>query len=304
MARHEWRVEMEYRILEVEDKIVVKDVEHFEPKHIFECGQCFRWDSETDGSYTGVALGRILNVKKDKEDIIFSNTNLKDFKEIWLDYFDLKTDYSGIKNKLSRDPILKEAINFGHGIRILNQDEWEILISFIMSARNSIPMIKRSLNILSERYGKYLGQYNGRKYYSFPEANELAKLSLEEVQDCKASFRSKYILSTAKTIASGQVDIYSFKNLSTEDARKELMRFTGVGPKVSDCIMLFSMKKHDAFPIDVWVKRVMEYFYLKKDTNLKLIQKYGQDKFGEFAGYAQQYLFYYARELGIGKNKE
>lgn len=292
---------MGYRISEEEDKVILKGMEHFEPKHIFECGQCFRWDSEADGSYTGVAFGRILNVKKDNEDIIFSNTNLKDFKEIWEDYFDLKTDYGEIKNKLSSDPILKEAIKFGNGIRILNQDEWEILISFIMSARNSIPMIKKSLNMLSERYGKYIGEYNGRKYYSFPEADVLDKLSLEEVQDCKASFRAKYIISAATIVSSGETDIYRFKNLSTEDARKELMRFTGVGPKVSDCIMLFSMKKHDAFPIDVWVKRVMEYFYLKKDTSLKIIQEYGQDKFGEYAGYAQQYLFYYARELGIGK---
>lgn len=293
---------MGYKILEEKDKIILKGMEHFEPKHIFECGQCFRWDIEADGSYTGVAYGRILNVKKDKEDIIFSNTNLKDFNDIWVDYFDLNTDYGEIKNKLSNDSILKEAINFGHGIRILNQDEWEILISFIMSARNSIPMIKKSLTMLSERYGKYIGEYNGRKYYSFPEANVLDKLSLEEVKECKASFRAKYIISAATIVSSGETDIYRFKNLSTEDARKELMRFTGVGPKVSDCIMLFSMKKHDAFPIDVWVKRVMEYFYLKKDTSLKIIQEYGQDKFGEYAGYAQQYLFYYARELGIGKN--
>ncbi len=292
---------MRYDITEENNQVIIKNIRDFEPKHIFECGQCFRWDSEEDGSYTGVAYGKILNVKKEGEDIIFSNTNLKDFNEIWVNYFDLETDYGVIKNELSDVPILKEAINFGHGIRILNQDEWEILISFIMSARNSIPMIKKSLNMLSERYGEYIGEYNGRKYYSFPEANVLDKLSLEEVQDCKASFRAKYIISAATIVSSGEIDIYRFKNLSTEDARKELMRFTGVGPKVSDCIMLFSMGKHDAFPIDVWVKRVMEYFYLKKDTSLKIIQEYGQDKFGRYAGYAQQYLFYYARELGIGK---
>lgn len=294
---------MRYSITEGDNKVIIKNIKDFEPKHIFECGQCFRWDKEDDGSYTGVAYGKILNVKKEGEDIIFSNTNLSDFKLIWEDYFDLKTDYDEIKNKLSKDPILKEAINFGYGIRILNQDEWEMLISFILSARNSIPMIKKSISMLSERYGKYIGEYNGKKYYSFPEANALDKLSIEELKDCKTSFRAKYIISAATIVSRGETDIYRIKNLSTEDARKELMRFTGVGPKVSDCIMLFSMKKHDAFPIDVWVKRVMEYFYLKKDTSLKDIQEYGQGKFGEYAGYAQQYLFYYARELGIGKGK-
>lgn len=292
---------MKYEVSEEKDKIIVKGMEHFEPKHIFECGQCFRWDAEADHSYTGIAHGKILNVRKNGEDIIFSNTNLKDFEDIWIDYFDLNRDYGKIKNILSKDPILKEAIDFGYGIRILKQDEWEMLISFIISARNSIPMIKRTINMLSERYGEYIGEYNGRRYYSFPKANVLDKLSIEEVQDCKTAFRAKYIISSAIMVSSRETDIYRIKNLATEDARKELMRFSGVGPKVSDCIMLFSMNKYDAFPIDVWVKRVMEHFYLKEDTSLKKIQEYGQKKFGDYAGYAQQYLFYYARELGIGK---
>ncbi len=292
---------MKYNVLTKGEKVIIQNVEHFEPKHIFECGQCFRWDREEDGSYTGVAHGKILNVRKDVDDIIFSNTSLKDFEDIWVDYFDLNRNYGEIKDKLSKDLILKEAIDFGYGIRILKQDEWEILISFIMSARNSIPMIKRSINMLSEKYGEYIGDYNGKGYYSFPDADVLAKLSLEDIQDCKTSFRAKYIANAAAIVSSKEIDIYRIKNLSTEDARKELMQFAGVGPKVSDCIMLFSMNKYDAFPIDVWVKRVMEYFYLKQDTSLKTIQEYGQNKFGDYAGYAQQYLFYYARELGIGK---
>lgn len=295
---------MDYKTHEEKDSIIVEGIKDFEPTHIFECGQCFRWNKEEDGSFTGVAHGRILNVKKEGDKVIFSNTNLKDFNSIWYDYFDLGRDYGEIKAVLSKDPILNEAVKFGSGIRILNQDTFEVLISFITSANNQIPRIKRSIEMMSEKYGSFIGEYKGRKYYSFPEARTISRLREEELESCKVGFRAKYITNAARIVADKQMNIYNLANVSTEDARKNLMLFSGVGPKVSDCIMLFSLKKYDSFPIDVWVKRVMEHFYLKKDTELKDIQTYAQDKFGEYAGFAQQYLFYYARELGIGKQKK
>lgn len=295
---------MEYKLMEKDDKIIINGLKNFEPKHIFECGQCFRWNKEEDESYTGVAYGKVLNVKKTGNDIIFSNTNKEDFEEIWYDYFDLDRDYDEIKLRLSKDETLKKAIEFGKGIRILRQDEWEILVSFITSANNRIPMIKRALETLSERYGQFIEEYNGKKYYSFPTAKDLNSLSVEDIKKCHTGFRSKYILSSANIIDNKEIDIYAIENISTENGRKNLLVFPGVGPKVADCILLFSMNKPDAFPIDVWVKRVMEYFYLDEDTKLKDIQKYSQDKFGDLAGFAQQYLFYYARELGIGKKKK
>lgn len=295
---------MDYKIHEEKNRIIAEGIKNFEPIHIFECGQCFRWNKEEDGSFTGVAHDRILNVKKEGDKVIFSNTNLKDFNSIWYDYFDLGRDYGEIKAVLSKDPILNEAVKFGSGIRILNQDTFEILISFITSANNQIPRIKKSIEMMSEKYGSFIGEYKGRKYYSFPEARTIARLREEELETCKVGFRAKYITNAARIVADKQMNIYNLANVSTEDARKNLMLFSGVGPKVSDCIMLFSLKKHDAFPIDVWVKRVMEHFYLKEDTKLKDIQAYAQDKFGEYAGFAQQYLFYYARELGIGKQKK
>lgn len=290
---------MNYNIIEKKDKIIVENIDHFEPKHIFECGQCFRWNEEEDGSYTGVAYNRVINVKKEGNRVIFSKTNRDDFYNIWYEYFDLDRDYGKIKEVLAKDHILKEAIKFGYGIRILKQDVWEVLISFIISANNRIPMIKRAIENLSEKYGEFIDEYNGKKYYSFPKADTLSKLTIDDIRDCKTGFRAKYIFNAAAIVSSEQMDIYRLKNLSTEEAKKELMLFAGVGPKVADCIMLFSMEKYDAFPIDVWVKRVMEYFYLKKDTKLKDIQKYAQKKFGKYAGFAQQYLFYYAREKGI-----
>lgn len=276
-------------------------IKDFNPVHIFECGQCFRWNREEDFSYTGVAFGKILNVKVEDGNAVFSNTNTEEFNDTWFNYFDLGRDYGKVKKKLSKDPILKKAVAFGSGIRILNQDPFETLISFIISANNGIPRIKKSIELICERYGNYIGEYNGKNYYSFPTPERLSKVSIDELRECSVGFRDKYIFSAANMVNNKEIDIYNLKYLSTEEAREMLMKFPGVGPKVSDCILLFSMGKHDAFPIDVWVKRVMEYFYLKKDTKLKDIQSFGQEKFNELAGFAQQYLFYYARELGIGK---
>lgn len=295
---------MKHDIYEEDGKVIIKDIEHFEVKDIFECGQAFRWTIEGDDSYTVVANKKVLNVDKKDEKVIFSNTNMEDFKNIWYDYFDLDRDYGEIIDELSEDPILKKATEFGKGIRILNQDEWEMLISFIISANNRIPMIKKAIRLLSENYGEFIEEYRGVKYYTFPTADTLRGLTVEDLEGCKLGFRAKYVISAAEIVANKEINIYTLKNIDTEMARKELMLFSGVGPKVSDCIMLFSMGKHDAFPIDIWVKRVMEHFYLDEDTKLKDIQIYANEKFGRYAGFAQQYLFYYARELGIGRKKK
>jgi len=196
---------------------------------------------------------------------------------------------------------MKVSVSFGHGIRILKQDEWEILVSFITSANNRIPMIKKAIEGISENYGEFIGEYRGKKYYSFPSPEKLYRLNEEDIAFKGVGFRGKYILNAAKIVVDKEVDIYNLKDLDTDSAREELIKFPGVGPKVSDCIMLFSMDKADAFPIDIWVKRVMEYFYVEEGTSLKKVQQFAKEKFGPLAGFAQQYLFYYARELKIGK---
>lgn len=251
-----------------------------------------------------MAFERVLNVKSEDDKIILSNTNLEDFNNIWYNYFDLERDYGEMKEELSEDEILKEAVKFGSGIRILKQEPFETLISFIISANNAIPRIKSSIERLSKRYGKYIGEYNGKDYYAFPTAEALSKVDVEELKETKIGFRAKYVSSAAKRVYNGEADLNDIKTLDTDEAREKLMEFQGVGPKVSDCILLFAMEKYDAFPIDVWVKRIMEYFYLKEDTSMKKIQRYGEEKFKDLAGFAQQYLFYYARELGIGKKKK
>lgn len=290
-------------INEIKNGLILENVGDFHAKHIFECGQCFRWNKEDDGSYTGVAYGKVINVKSDYENrkVTILNTDIKDFNDIWLDYFDLGRDYGRIKSKLSLDPTLKKAIKHGEGIRILKQQPWEVLISFIVSANNRIPMISKSINLLSELYGQAI-EYNGKSYYSFPTVEKLNNVELKDIERCRAGFRCKYISKAIKMLNDEEINLIDIENMATDKARAELMKIPGVGIKVADCILLFSMQKYDAYPVDVWVKRVTEHFYMECETKLSDIQDFAKKRFGDLAGFAQEYLFYYAREFKIGKS--
>ena len=290
------------KVYEKNNSVILEGITDFDPKHIFECGQCFRWHKQEDDSYTGVAKGKILNVKREGDIVYLNNTNLEEFNNIWFDYFDLGRDYTEIKNTLkSMDEYLDKASDFGWGIRILQQDGWEMLVSFIISANNRIPMIQRAINNLSERYGKYIGEYKGKKYYAFPTPEDLKNVSVEDIRACQTGFRDKYIKGVVDYVNENNEDVLSYRKLNTDECVKALVKFSGVGPKVADCIALFGMQKYDTFPVDVWVKRVMEEFYVEDNLSLPKIRKFALDKFGELSGFAQQYLFYYARELGIGR---
>jgi len=286
----------------VDEKLLKKRIENFEPRHIFECGQCFRWNREEDGSYTGVAGGRVLNVLKHENEIIFDNVVEGDFEKIWENYFDIKRDYGKIEKRLSEiDDIMAKAVSYGSGMRILNQDPWETLISFIISANNGVARIKGIVEKLSEHYGDELGVYRGKMRYAFPSANRLAKLDASEIRACGAGYRDIYILKAARAVSEKGTWLGSVCNMDTVDAKRELVSLNGVGPKVSDCILLFSMKKMDTFPIDVWVRRTMEYFYMHKKSSPQEISRFADEYFGDIKGFAQQYLFHYARMNNIGK---
>ena len=243
---------------------------------------------------------------------ISANTNIDEFENIWRNYFDLDTDYSTLKVELSKDETLKKSVEFGYGIRILNQDPFEMLISFIVSARNSIPSIMKTIKKMSEKWGDELS-YKGNTYYAFPTPEQFKSATLEEIKETGASFRSKYIFDTIGKVNSAIeakksgiltdelriFDLDYIKALPTDECHVALQNFMGVGAKVADCIMLFSMEKKSAFPVDVWVKRAMIHFYVAPDVSLNKIRVFGRDKFGELSGLAQQYLFYYARENNI-----
>lgn len=290
------------KLYEKDNLVILEDVENFDAKAIFTCGQAFRWYEEKDGSFTTVHLGRVLNVLNEDDKVIFKGTNLEEFNEIWIDYFDLNTNYQSIRKSLANNEILANAMEYGKGIRILNQNHFEMLISFIISANNMIPRIRKSIEVISMRYGKFICEDENRKYYSFPTVEELSKATVEELREfAKVGFRDKRIFDTVNMIKNENIDLDGFENLETDNLREELLRFSGVGNKVADCIILFSYKRGEVFPVDVWIKRVMEELFIKEETPVKKISKEADRIFGKYAGYAQQYLFYYGREEKLGK---
>ena len=280
----------------------VGNLDSFELRDIFDCGQCFRWNEQEGGSYTGVFKGNVLNVKKEGNKVTFKGICNGDIKEVVEDYFDLNRDYKKIKEYLSKiDDNMKKSVEYGKGIRILNQDLWETIISFIISANNNIPRIKGIIERLSKNYGEEI-EYNGEKYYTFPTAEELKDVSVKKYRELGLGFRDIRLYETTKMILNGEVDLDNLRNnLNTMEVRNKLLTLSGVGPKVADCILLFSdLKRFEVFPIDVWVRRVMNDLYIKNEdetkVNKKQIEKIAKEKFGNLAGLAQQYLFYWRRE--------
>jgi len=289
-----------YDIYEEGTGIRVEGVTDFDPVHIFECGQCFRWYRESDGSYTGVVRGKAANVSYSDGVLKLDNATADDFQQIWYDYLDLGRDYGEIKKIVSAgDPIMEKAAEFGSGIRLLRQEPWETLISFILSANNRIPRIMKIVSEISRLFGQEI-EYRGRKYYSFPDIQGLAACSLDEISLCRAGYRCEYIHEAAAMAAREGIDTERLSAMTTADARKEMLRYKGVGNKVADCFLLYSGTKYDVFPVDVWVKRVMEELYFGREASFAEIQRFASEKFGQYAGFAQQYLFYYAREHKIG----
>ena len=285
-----------------EQKYIIENQNSFELKDIFECGQCFRWNKQEDGSYTGIIKDGIINIKKENGISTFSGMCNGNLKEIVEEYFDLNRDYEQIKNQLSNiDEYLKTSIEYGKGIRILNQDLWETIISFIISANNNIPRIKGIIERLSQKYGNEI-EWKGQRYYTFPSCEQLKDVTVQDYRKLGLGFRDIRLYETTQMILNKEVDLEELRNnQNTQEVRNELLKLSGVGPKVADCILLFSdLKRFDVFPIDVWVRRVMNDLYIKDNDETKVskakIEKLAEEKFGDLKGLAQQYLFYWRRE--------
>lgn len=290
------------RIREEKGNTIIEDVKDFDLSQTLECGQCFRFYKQDENDYVVVAYNKLLRIKQDGSNLIFFDCSENDM-ESWINYFDLNRDYSQIKKFLLRkDKVLKPAIEEKWGVRILNQEFHETLISFIISQNKQIPHIKQLVRRISENYGSYLGSVNGEDYYSFPDCSVLGTITEEDFREMKTGFRAPYLADAVLKLSLGELKAADFKGVGEEEAGKKLMTVKGVGEKVANCVMLFSLGYRAAFPIDVWIKRIMEELYFNgEDTSKDAIAKFAKENYGEYGGYAQQYLFCYGRDNKVGK---
>lgn len=284
--------------------IIEFEKKDFNIKHIFECGQAFRWYDDGD-HFTSIHKGKVIYIREE-ENKIYINSPLEDFdSKIWEKYFDLKKDYGKIKNSLIDNEELNKAKEFGYGIRILKQDEFETIISFIISANNMIPRIKKSIETISSMYGDLIFEDEKRRYYSFPSPERLASADPKDLRKyARVGFRDERIVTASKMLLEPSFNINLLKNMETDILREKLIELPGVGPKVADCILLFGFGRAEVFPVDVWIKRVMEELFIGEEVPKSKIKLYANKYFGNLAGYAQQYLFYYGRENNIGKERK
>lgn len=273
-------------------------IKYFDPSQTFLCGQCFRWERGNDGPWTGIVFGHRLSLLLENETCILYGIDQQQFSDQFRDYFDLNTDYGMIQEELCDiDEHLRTAVSFGRGMRLLRQDLWEVLVSFVISQNNGIPRIKQIVEALCRYFGKPLPSGQG---YSFPEPGALADAALEDLNLCRGGYRCRYISEIARKIAQAPSFLTDLKALPKSEARELLLSLPGIGQKVADCVLLYSGVDRSAFPVDRWVKRVMEELYFHRETDDDTIRKFARETFGDLAGIAQQYLFYYARENRIG----
>lgn len=260
--------------------IILENVECLDLDLTLDCGQAFRWVKNDDNSWSGVAKGVYLNISKEGDTVILKNTTKEDYENIWKSYFDFEKDYTAICNTLKQDKLIAPTVDEYYGIRILNQDSWEALCSFVISQQNNIKRIKGIIDRLCKAYGDEICD----GFYSFPSAERLSTLTVQDFESLGTGYRAKYLEKLSRAVAGGEIDLEKIKALSLDEARKELLSIYGVGIKVANCALLFGFGFYDAFPVDVWMKRVMEYY----PDGLP-------ECFDGIGGIAQQYLFHWAR---------
>lgn len=290
--------------------IMLQNLNHFNIGQILESGQVFRFEKVSDSSYLLNARHKLIRITQQQQSssVLIHHINLSEADEIWLDYLDIDTDYAAIARELSaKDADMARAVAFGEGIRILKQDPWEMLISFIISQNKAIPHIKQCIKNITEKYGTPITEDNetDKVYYTFPTPEALSVASEDDLRACKVGFRAPYIMDACKKVLEGDIVLNDLYLLSAEEAKEKLMHIKGVGSKIADCILLFAYSKKAVFPTDVWIKRMMEGIYFNgKDMKLRDIQCFAKEYFGDLAGCAQQYLFYYGRENQLFKKSK
>ncbi len=281
----------------------------FSLEHSLACGQLFRWEKLGDWWY-GVVADRVIKIKQSDERLLFHFFPEIPNQGFIENYLRLDDNLPSIMSEIGKDEHIRRAIKLLFGLRLCRQEPWECLISYICATYKSISAIKKMINNISQRFGKKL-TFDGYDFYTFPKPTELAKTSSKELRSCGLGFRAERVLETAKIVDSGEVPLESLKHLDYVDAKRELLVLPGVGQKVADCVLLFSLEKLEAFPIDVWMKRVATKLYAIHFDSLFIkrisgkgsitpkeyatIGSFGREYFGRYAGYAQEYLFHLLR---------
>lgn len=273
-----------YEYKQSRSDIIVEPVYHFCLDDILRCGQAFRWRMGEDGIWSGIAFGRLGRVSQRGDRLVFHNTPLSDFLSVWRRYFDLDRDYGALKARLCEDRRLARAVAYTPGMRVLRQEPWEALCSFILSQNNNIKRICGLVDRLCESFGQPV---DGG--FAFPEPGRLAPLDVEDLAPVRAGFRAKYILDAARRVSDGRLDLDAVSRMPAEEARAALTSIHGVGAKVADCALLYGMNRVECFPQDVWIKRVMAAMF-PGGLPAGLLPE---------AGLAQQYLFHYARHNSL-----
>lgn len=290
------------KIIQKDNRIILEETKDFHLGQTLECGQCFHFRKLSEYAYGISAFGKLLHAEQIEDRVIFYDTSMEEYEQIWSEYFDLNRDYGAIKKALlKKDSKLTEAIGTMWGVHILKQDFFETLISFIISQNKQIPHIKQIVENISRQYGKYLGEIRGEKFYSFPDCHTLKTVGEEELRRLKTGFRAPYIRDAAQKVSDGTVSEELLHTMNGAEAMECLMKIKGVGEKVASCVLLFGLEKREEFPVDVWIKRIMEELYFHGNTSKAEIRKRAMEMYGAYGGYAQQYLFYYGKVNNIGK---
>lgn len=260
---------------------VLEGARNFCLADILECGQCFRWERAGPDSYTGVALGRALTVSQRGERLVLHGVDTAEFHARWRDYFDLGRDYGDVKRILCADPVMAKAMAFTPGMRVLRQEPWETLCSFIISANNNIARIRG----IVERLCALAGEPLGGGHNAFPTPQRLAALTEADLAPARCGYRARYLLDAAQKVASGTLRLDTLYTLPLEEARAQLMTVCGVGVKVAECVLLYGFARSECVPVDVWIRRALDNLYPGGMPS----------EIRPLAGLGQQYLFHYVR---------
>lgn len=258
----------------------------FSAHHTFSCGQCFRWEPQEDGSWSGIVRGIPARVRDDGGRLLLHT--LEGTEPMWRSYFDTQTDYTAVCAQFPDDPFVCSAVKFGTGLRILHQDAWEALCVFLFSQCNNIPRIRAITDRFCTLFGEPI-QWEGCTLYAFPTPERIAARNPDELAPLRAGYRAPYVHHAAQAVCAGEINLDALEQLDSDAARREIMKLRGVGRKVADCFLLFGLHKLDAFPVDTWIKKIAAFHPAEFDRWLAC----------PYGGILQQYLFYYARETGL-----